>query len=181
MTLVSEIMTSEVSTVTPEMTLREALEVLRARNVGGAPVVRGSEVVGVMSMADLLELEATSPSVPAYRDDLAEWSDWGEPEPWQEGESPPLFFVDFWVDAGADTRERMARIEGPEWDFLADHNVGEVMSRKLLSVSADDEVPIAARQMTDAGVHRVLVLDGGRLVGVLSASDVVRAVADGVL
>jgi CBS domain-containing protein len=33
--------------------------------------------------------------------------------------------------------------------------------------------------MTDEGVHRVLVLERGRLAGILSASDIVRAVADG--
>lgn len=181
MTHVSEIMTSDVATVTPDMTLREALEALRARTVGGAPVLHGADVVGVLSMADLLELQATRPAVPAFREDQAEWSDWGEPEPWKEGESPPQFFLDFWTDAGADTSERMGRIEGPEWDFLADYNVGEVMSRKLLHVRPEDDVRIAARRMTDAGVHRVLVLDGGCLVGVLSASDVVAAVAEGML
>lgn len=33
--------------------------------------------------------------------------------------------------------------------------------------------------MTDAGVHRLLVLQNGRLAGILSASDIVRAVAQG--
>jgi CBS domain-containing protein len=32
--------------------------------------------------------------------------------------------------------------------------------------------------MTDASAHRVLVLDEGQLVGILSASDIVRAVAE---
>ena len=181
MTLVSEIMTSDVSSVTPEMTLREALEALRGRNVGGAPVVRGAEVVGVLSAADILELEATAPAVPAFREDQAEWSDWGEPEPWREGESPPRFFLDFWVDAGADARERIGRTEGPEWDFLADYTVSEVMSRKLLGVGPGEDVRVAAARMSEAAVHRLLVLEEGRLVGVLSASDVVDAVANGKL
>src|SRR5688572_15534950 len=53
-TRVSEIMTSDVCVVNPEMTLRTALETLRARGVAGAPVMRGDTVIGVVSAADLL-------------------------------------------------------------------------------------------------------------------------------
>jgi CBS domain-containing protein len=178
MTRVSQIMTSEVSTLSPEMTLREALEVLSGRNVGGAPVVQGSHVVGVVSAADLLEIEATTPPLPSFRVDQADWGSWVEEESWEEGASPPLFFVDLWREAESDTQERMSSVEGPEWDFLADHVVGEVMSRRLLGVRPDDDVRMAARRMSEGGVHRLLVLEEGRLVGVLSASDIVRAVAE---
>jgi CBS domain-containing protein len=51
----------------------------------------------------------------------------------------------------------------------------------MLSVRPDDEVRVAARRMSAADVHRVLVLEGGRLVGILSASDIVRAVAAGTI
>jgi CBS domain-containing protein len=178
MTLVSDIMTSEVRTLTPDMTLREALEVLAGYDVAGAPVVQGSEVVGVVSAADLLEIEATSPPVPSFREQQADWGEWAEEESWQEGASPPLFFVGLWTEAETDTSERMSAIEGPEWDFLADHTVGEVMSRRLLGVGPGDDVRLAARRMSAARVHRLLVLDERRLVGVLSASDIVRAVAE---
>lgn len=178
---VREIMTAEVSTLTPDMTLREALEVLWETGVAGAPVVRGSQVVGVVSAADLLEIEATTPPVPSFRPEQADWAEWVEEESWQEGASPPLFFLDLWREAEADTVERMSAVEGPEWDFLADHSVAEVMSRRLLTVGPDDDVRVAAGRMSDARVHRLLVIDGQRLVGVLSASDIVRAVAGGAI
>ena len=175
---VSEIMTSEVSTLSPDMTLRDALEVLSGSNVAGAPVVRGSEVVGVVSAGDLLEIEATTPPIPSFREEQADWADGVEEESWQEGASPPLFFVDLWREAETDTAERMSAIGGPEWDFLADHTVAEVMSRRLLSVRPSDDVRLAAHHMSQARVHRLLVMDERRLVGVLSASDIVRAVAE---
>jgi CBS domain-containing protein len=177
---VSEIMTSDVCVVSPEMTLRSALETLRSREVGGAPVVRGEEVVGVVSAADLLEFEATNPPIPSFR---AGQGDWDEPvdeeEAWAEGASPPLYFVDLWRDSEADVVERMSDVDGPEWDFLADHSVGEAMNRALLSIRPTDDVRVAAQRMAKAGVHRLLVLEDGRLAGILSASDIVRAVADG--
>jgi CBS-domain-containing membrane protein len=127
----------------------------------------------------LLEFEATVPAIPSFRESQADWGEWAEREDWQEGASPPLYFVDLWREAATDTVERMAEVEGPEWDFLADHAVAEAMSRKLLSVRPDDEVRVAARRMSDAAVHRMLVLDGSRLLGIVSASDIVRAVAEG--
>ena len=178
MNRVRQIMTPDVAVLTPEMTLRDALELLWERKVAGAPVVQGSEVVGVVSTADLLEFEATTPAIPSFRESQADWGDWVDADAWQEGASPPLYFVDLWRDASTDTVERMAEVEGPEWDFLADHTVGEAMSRRLLSVSPDDDIRVAARRMSEADVHRVLVLEHGRMVGILSASDIVRAVAE---
>lgn len=179
MTRVRDIMTSDVSTISPDMTLREAVDVLSGRNMAGAPVVRGTKVVGVVSMADLLEFEATTSPQPSFREEQADWGESAEEESWEEGAAPPLYFIELWRESESDVAERMSSIEGPEWDFLADHSVGEVASRQLLSVSPDDDVRTAARRMADEDVHRVLVMNGNGLEGVLSASDIVSAVADG--
>ena len=180
MTRVREIMTSDVCVVNPEMTLRTALETLRARGVAGAPVVRGEDVIGVVSAADLLEFEATTAPLPSFRREQGEWEEpLEEDEAWGEGASPPLYFVELWRDSEADVVERMSDVEGPEWDFLADHTVAEAMTTGLFSVEPGDDARAAARTMTDAGVHRLLVLQNGRLAGILSASDIVRAVARG--
>ena len=49
MSRLRDIMTNKVVTLNPEMTLREAIGILRAENVNGAPVVHGGQVVGVAS------------------------------------------------------------------------------------------------------------------------------------
>lgn len=59
-------------------------------------------------------------------------------------------------------------------------SVESLMKRDPLSVDAGASVADAARRMRDAGVGAVLVLDGGRLVGILSERDVLtRIVAEG--
>ncbi len=50
--------------------------------------------------------------------------------------------------------------------------------RRLLSAGP---VRDAARQMLHCNVHRLLVIQGDDLLGVVSTSDVVRAVAEGML
>jgi CBS domain-containing protein len=53
------------------------------------------------------------------------------------------------------------------------------MSSDLLSVEANVSVIEVAQRMVDRNVGAVLVLDGGRLTGILTERDVLRAVARG--
>ena len=57
--------------------------------------------------------------------------------------------------------------------------VGEIMSRQLLTVDAATPLKKAAEQMHERGVGAALVLAGGRLSGILTERDVLRAVAAG--
>ena len=176
---VRDIMTKEVLTVDPEMTLRDAMELLASRHVSGAPVVAGDQVVGVVSATDFLSFASSTPLVPTEGSEPYEPD---EPEPiaeWEEGDEPPgTFFSELWADAGADVTERMAEVATAEWDRFSEHMVSEVMTRTLCSVRGDTAVEVAADTMRSAGVHRLLVMDEGRLVGILTTKDIAAAVAD---
>ena len=55
--------------------------------------------------------------------------------------------------------------------------VGDVMSPFVLSITASASLPEAARVMIDDGVHRLLVLDGESLVGIVTSTDLLRGLA----
>jgi CBS domain-containing protein len=57
--------------------------------------------------------------------------------------------------------------------------VAEHMSRDLVTVGREEPLVGAAKAMDDRRVGAALVLDGGRLVGILTERDVLRAVAAG--
>ena len=57
--------------------------------------------------------------------------------------------------------------------------VGEIMSRELLDVEAGLPLGEAAKRIDERRVGAALVLDAGRLVGILTERDVLRAVAAG--
>ena len=57
--------------------------------------------------------------------------------------------------------------------------VDEVMTRKSLTVSPETELREAALAMEYGEVHRLFVQQNGALVGVISRSDVSRALATG--
>jgi len=178
MTAVKDLMSTDVVSVSPELSLRNALELLAARHIGGAPVVSGGRVVGVVSMSDILSFEASTPVVPSGGAGEAE-RDLEPAEEWREGDdAPAAFFEDLWPDAGADVLERFEQTGGPEWDLLAEHTVAEAMSRQVVSVGPRTSAEEAARLMSRLEIHRLLVLDDGRLAGVLSAMDLVRAMAE---
>ena len=168
-------MSTDVVSVTPDLSLRAALELLAARHIGGVPVVTGGHVVGVLSMSDILSFQASNPVVPAAEPDRPVW-ELETPEEWREGdETPSTFFSDLWPDAGGDVLERLEQTGTPEWDLLAEHTVSEAMTRTVIAVGPGTPVRAAARRMTRFDIHRVLVLDDGKLCGVLSSMDVVRA------
>jgi CBS domain-containing protein len=56
-------------------------------------------------------------------------------------------------------------------------NIGDLAARDIVSVSPETSLRDAAVAMTDAGVGSAVVLDHGRLAGILTERDVLRAVA----
>lgn len=177
-----DIMTRDVVALDPEMTLRDALEILVAQQVSGAPVVEGERVVGVFSAMDVIEFLATTPGVP----DVTDTDGDDEPRALEDpadanGEVPAAYFVDFWSDAGADVAERFHDVGAAAWDLLAEHTVAEAMSRTVVAFAPSADARAAADAMQRAHAHRVLVMDGGRLVGIVSALDIARAVAQRML
>jgi CBS domain-containing protein len=155
---VSALMVPDPVTLAPTDTLRFAAGVLSSIGAGGAPVMNGDRVVGVVTMTDILEFAADSPA--------------------EHSRLPPALGAS---PAGGSTHEGgpMAVPEGPDWDVLDEHTVAEVMSFRVLSVPPSAGARDVARVMESEDVHRVLVMEGDALVGIVTALDLVRAVARG--
>lgn len=82
-----------------------------------------------------------------------------------------------------DIMEAEAEISDPEirGRFLDDVLVSEVMTTPALTIGPDTELREAALAMEYGEVHRLFVEEHGRLVGVVSRSDVSRALATGMV
>lgn len=177
-----DIMTTDVVTVTPETSLRDAMELLARQHVSGAPVVSGASVVGVVTAADLMSFVASNPGVPTERGEAPDWGDITDVSVEQEVEEEDTpagrFFSELWDDAGADVAERIATLQGPEWNELEEHEVSEVMSRAIWCLSPDEPVDRAADLMRKESIHRVLVMEQDSLLGIVTTTDIARAVAD---
>jgi CBS domain-containing protein len=136
---VCDLMTKDVVSVKPTMTLREAAALLVEKRISGMPVVNDeSEVVGIISEADILVKAGGSHS----RNRLLGW----------------LLEPDL----------------GDEEKIRAE-TVGQAMSAPALTIATHRPVHEAARLMVTEGVNRLPVLDDGKLTGILTRADVVRA------
>ena len=171
MTTLTDIMTRPVKTVTPDQTLKELAEFFVEEGVSGAPVLSSGLLVGVVSVTDLIEFDADGRGQPAYETAGLERAD----DEWSD-DGPSSFFADPWTTESVDISARLDT-SGPIWNSLEEHTVEDVMTRQLLTLDRGTPVQVAASRMTKAGVHRLLVMDGTELVGVVTTTDIVRAVA----
>jgi CBS domain-containing protein len=174
MLIIRDIMTGNPVTIAPQVSLRDAVEVLARYGVSGVPVVDGRSVIGTLSAGDIVDFESTHGDPPTQQsnadvdDSLAMDDDVGSAGS----------FVDFWDDAGADAVERMRCSNTPEWDPLADSVVADAMSAVEMTFRPSDPAELAAGYMRSTGSHRAVVVEDGVLVGIVTTMDFTRAVAE---
>ena len=133
-----DIMTTDVFTVDPDLSIREVSELLATNHIGGAPVVREGRVIGIITANDILDFIASLDAEPPEAD------------------------------------EQMAH------NLLEDHTVEEAMTNLPLRTLGPEASPQeAAFLMKEAGIHRVPVMQGDKLLGVVSSLDLARGLADG--
>lgn len=174
MQAVRNIMTTDVVTLDPEMTLREAAAVFADHHVTGAPVVTNGRVLGVLSASDILEAEAS------VARDTDNWdttiADGANDDP-----ATSAFFARLWPDAAIDVNERFGAdrhsLPAAAASLLDSQVVSDAMSRRVLEIHSEATISQAAERMAAASVHRLLVVDDGGLVGIVTTSDIARWLA----
>ncbi len=155
----SELMTSDVKTVGPEMPLTDLEAFFMNEGVTGAPVVSGERLLGLVSRSDIVRTLAREEK--EIHSAISFYHYLSPPD----GEAPlPELFS---LDPGSTLGRHLARLR-----------VKDAMSHGILSVPPDASIEEVCKQMTAHGVHRVLVVEGESLKGLVSALDVVRAVAE---
>jgi CBS domain-containing protein len=147
-------MQTDVLTVSPELSLLDVHRLFVTDEIHGAPVVEETgEVSGVISSADLLrvvsEEHGTAGVAVDYLRDLVEFS------------GPD------WSSMPGDFQDRLANL-----------CVRDAMTEDVVEVGPDAKIGEVARVLCQNRVHRVLVLDDGELVGIISTMDLVGTLRD---
>lgn len=63
-------------------------------------------------------------------------------------------------------------------EFLVTVPVKEVMNNEVVTIGPDEDVKVAARKMLESKIGCLPVVEDGKLLGLLSESDLLRVVAD---
>lgn len=153
---VREFMTEAVVTATPQMTLKALDQLFVTHAVSGMPVLGDGELIGVVSQSDVISVLLDEQRA-ARR--VADFHMSPFPIP-----IPAL--------------EKLAMEVGGIADHMVNRTVAEVMSPVAVVVGPDDDLVEVARVMRDEHIHRVMVTEGGKLVGVLSSLDLLGALIE---
>jgi CBS domain-containing protein len=143
-----DVMTSDVLCVLEELDVRDLAMLLLEKNVTGAPVTtKEGKLVGVVSQTDLLRYHVGRES------ELVVESDFYSAARMEGSHLPQGFQI---IDVGSAT-------------------VADIMTPVIYSVFERSPIEDVARIMREKRVHRVIVEREGRIVGLISALDLIAA------
>jgi CBS domain-containing protein len=153
---VRDLMQIRVHAVPSEMPMAELEQEFLDKRVSGFPVVDAGQLIGVVSRSDIVR-----------QFDIER----------QLSESTSDFY---WDRSGfhEDPAESMQQIASRVGQRIEDLRVRDLMSRHLVAVSADDSLAVLAQRFLEHHIHRVLVVEHGRLVGIVSTLDLAKLFAD---
>ena len=151
-----DIMNPEVITVTDEMTVKELAGFLTDQEISGAPVEdENGALIGVVSVTDIVRAASSG------GDRLMNGHD-----------REAHFYTRGWEGKlSADELETL-HLEDDEL------TVREIMTPSVFAVEAEAPIMTVAQSMMDSHLHRLLVVCDGKIVGIVSTSDMLALLAE---
>jgi CBS domain-containing protein len=144
-----DIMTPDPVTVTRELPVTEAAHLMSEKRVGALPVLDGAgKLIGLVTEGDLIMQDAKV-HFPTYLHLLGGF----------------IFYPGSTERFESDLKKAVGA------------TVADVMTTDPITVSPDATVEDVATLLVEQEVSRLPVMDGGTLVGIISKSDIVRAIA----
>ncbi len=143
---VRDIMSKDPVTASPDMTVTEAAHLIVERRIGALPVIDQGALIGIVTEGDLI-MQDVKLEFPSY-----------------------LHLLDGYILYPPST----ARFESELKKAVA-ASVRDVMTSNPLTIQADSSIEDAATMLVERDVSRLPVMEGERLVGIVSKSDIVRS------
>ncbi|MGC8565006.1 MAG: HPP family protein [Thermoplasmata archaeon] len=154
---VKDLMTKNVITFNPNMTIKEAMEILVKNNIGGAPVVDNGKLVGIITQRDIL----------SYLDMAYKRQGWiFIPTPFDIIEIPRVTALPY---------EKFTEI----YESLGKEKIGDIMQKRVYFVEPDDDIEEAIQLLGKGKINRLPVVDKDRnVVGIITRGDILRGLAN---
>ena len=149
--IVADVMSRDPITVSPETPMKDAIQLLAQNRIGGLPVLDAQQkLVGIISETDLI---------------------------WQESgvDVPPYIAI---LDSVIYLKNPVTYEQ--ELHKAMGATVSEAMPTKVKTTAPEVTLRDASRDLHEDGVHRLPVIDAaGKMVGILTRGDIIRAMAAG--
>ena len=177
MLTVRDIMQERVVTVNPDTTVRQLTRLLADEEISGTPVVDGNgALVGVVSSTDVVRLAADDGDVRIASTTLRRGAT-TIPDPSEDEEPDPDPYGFFLPEDSPFTGEQfLEQYAENELDSMV---VADIMTPVTFSVRPGASLRELAEFLVRGRIHRAVVVDEERLLGIVTSGDVLRAVAEG--
>jgi len=157
---VRDIMHEDVVAVRTDTTLHDLARIFADSDISGAPVVDDEDrVVGVVSTTDVIRFVAEEIDVNV------------------RAGAGSLVTSDDWVATG-EAEGSLSRIHEFLGSDLDDYVVENIMTTANFHVTPNTTVPELAEFLLKGRIHRALVMNDGKLEGIVTTVDVLRAVTE---
>ncbi len=146
-----DLMSCSLFTVSPEMSLIEMDRALSELKISGAPVVKDGRLVGIVSSTDIGQAFSSN-----LKTNIGESSYY-----WHSNGTLTSLLV------GADEDDSVLA------EKIRRCTVGDIMTADVISVTPETEISEVAALMVKYKIHRVLVVEEKRPVGIITSLDMV--------
>ncbi len=142
-----DIMTEDVITVNPSMTIEEFARILMKNQISGAPVVdEDGSLIGIVTENDLITQNKRL-HIPTI-----------------------LRLFDAFIPLGTSRLER-------EIKKITATTVGEICTKKVITVDPETPLEEIATIMTEKKIHLIPVIKEGKIVGIIGKKDIIKGAA----
>ena len=150
-----DLMQSPVLFVHPGMSLVDLERLFLEKRIGGAPVKDQGAIVGVVSRSDIIRVLSLEQSYAEVQSQA------------------------FAHEAHVNPRRAIELIGGRVGERMQELKVRDAMTDVRGKVSPDATVPEIAAIMMKEQIHRVLVMEGDAVVGIVARMELIRLIAAG--
>lgn len=152
--LVDDVMTKQVTVLRPDQTISDAVIELAKKGISGAPVVdENGQLVGIITENDILNaIKNTGKHLEMVYPSLS------------------MVSVSF-----IETMDEVETIDA--FKEIANKKVSQVMTKAVTTVQAGSNLSMAVNFIILKGVNRIPIMDGGKVVGIVSRADIIQGLA----
>lgn len=148
-----DLMAEKVVCVQPETPIRELIKLLVKNQINGAPVIdKAGKLAGVVSKTDIIECGEKT----------------GKKRSAQGKKS-------YYDDTNGKLEKDFDKVAKSK-DF-GEARVKDIMTTNVITAREDDTIDRLAKIMYDKKIHRIIIQDKGKVLGVVSTMDILHAVS----
>lgn len=147
---IKEFMSTKIISVGKGMSVKEFIKLMEENKITGSPVVdEHGKVIGVISVSDVIKRSNYISQELAHCDECYE----------------------------VDPSTGMVEVHKYYTQELFEKNIDCLMTKKPISISPEADLEEAVKVFLTTPIHRILVMEGDKVAGIISTKDTLKALA----